>query len=242
MRWRRTSTAPARRSSCSPASGISAIRNITSIGSRLEELKKHDFLNPDMSSLELYPGIDLIVAGKLAMGQSIGARVPADSKTTNGRIGCMVMPVYGKGKLAGKPIFDAQGLGISTECQGSEGGGGLPRISAIAGAAEGLLGEDRLDPDQQPASTPRSSPTRRCSRCGRTGDEGDNIPYLSNVVPGQFYEQALLPTAQQVVAGKMHRRAGRRRWRPRSPRNGATSIRTWSTTTRSGRRICPADR
>ena len=30
-----------------------------------------------------------------------------------------------------------------------------------------------------------------------------NIPYLSNLVPGQFYEQALLPTAQQVVEGKI---------------------------------------
>jgi ABC-type glycerol-3-phosphate transport system substrate-binding protein len=31
----------------------------------------------------------------------------------------------------------------------------------------------------------------------------ENIPYLSNLVPGQFYEQALLPTAQQVVEGKI---------------------------------------
>ena len=30
-----------------------------------------------------------------------------------------------------------------------------------------------------------------------------NIPYLANLVPGQFYEQALLPTAQQVVGGKI---------------------------------------
>ena len=84
---------------------------------RLEELKKHGFLNPDMSSLELYPGIDLIVAGKLAMGESIGSRLPADSRTTKGRIGCMVMPVYGKGKMAGKPILDSQGLGISTNAK-----------------------------------------------------------------------------------------------------------------------------
>src|SRR5215471_20414725 len=84
---------------------------------RLEELKKHGFLNPDMSSLELYPGIDLIVAGKLAMGESIGGRLPADSKTTNDGIGCMVMPVYGKSKMAGKPILDTQGLGISTDCK-----------------------------------------------------------------------------------------------------------------------------
>jgi ABC-type sugar transport system, periplasmic component len=84
---------------------------------RLEELKKHGFLNADMSSLELYPGIDLIVAGKLAMGESIGGRYPADSKATNDGIGCMVMPVYGKSKMAGRPILDSQGLGISTDCK-----------------------------------------------------------------------------------------------------------------------------
>jgi ABC-type glycerol-3-phosphate transport system substrate-binding protein len=89
---------------------------------RLEELKKHDFLNADMSSLELYPGIDLIVAGKLAMGESIGGRVPADSKTSGGKIGCMVMPVYGKGKMAGAtPRF--QGLGISTNAEDPNRGG-----------------------------------------------------------------------------------------------------------------------
>ena len=35
------------------------------------------------------------------------------------------------------------------------------------------------------------------------GEAPDNIPYISNVVPGQFYEQALLPAAQQVVQGKI---------------------------------------
>src|SRR3954453_17016520 len=103
--------------------------------SRLEELKKHDFLNPDMSSLGLYPGIDLIVAGKLAIGESIGGRIPADSKKTNGRIGTMVMPVYGKGKMAGKPIFDAQGLGISTGSKNPE---------AAAAYLESLQSPERL--------------------------------------------------------------------------------------------------
>src|SRR3954469_25831270 len=85
--------------------------------SKLEDLKKHDFLNPEMPSLELYPGIDLIVAGKVAMGESIGSRVPADSEKTKGRIGAMVMPVFGNSKLAGKPIFDTQGLGISKDAK-----------------------------------------------------------------------------------------------------------------------------
>ena len=234
MPWRRTSTAPARRSSCSPASGISRDPKYYEQWSRLEELKKHDFLNADMSSLELYPGIDLIVAGKLAMGESIGARVPADSKTTNGRIGCMVMPVYGKGKMAGKPILDAQGLGISTNAKDPK---------AAAAFLEYLESPERLKVFWEktgwipPAasSTPRSSRTRSVMSMWKTWGEGDNIPYVSNLVPGQFYEQALLPTG---AAGRRRARSPARRpasLRPRSPRNGATSIPTWSKTTRSGR-------
>ena len=84
---------------------------------RLEELKTRGFLNKDMSSLELYPGIDLVVAGKLGIGQTIGTRLPADSKATGGKIGYMVMPVYGKGKFAGIPLVDMQGLGISSNAE-----------------------------------------------------------------------------------------------------------------------------
>ena len=70
-----------------------------------------------MPSLELYPGIDLVVAGKVAIGQTIGTRLPADSKATGGKIGYMTMPVFGTGKLAGVPIVDVQGLGISTNAE-----------------------------------------------------------------------------------------------------------------------------
>jgi raffinose/stachyose/melibiose transport system substrate-binding protein len=171
--------------------------------SRLEDLKKHDFLNPDMSSLELYPGIDLIVAGKLAMGESIGGRVPADSKKTNGRIGTMVMPVYGKGKMAGKPILDAQGLGISTNS---------PDPKAAAAFLEYLQSPERLKVFFEktgwiPANTTFDTsvitdPVVK-TMWKNFGEAPDNIPYISNVVPGQFYDQALLPAAQQIVQGKI---------------------------------------
>jgi len=169
---------------------------------RLEELKKAGFLNPEMSSTELYPGIDLIVAGKVAAGLSVGARLPADSKATSGRIGTMVMPVYGKGKLAGKPIFDSQGLGIPANIKDPK---------AAAAFLEYLQSPEQLKALHEktgwiPANTSFDTsviedPTVRdmWQRWGLS----ENIPYLSNLVPGQFYEQALLPTAQQVVEGKI---------------------------------------
>jgi ABC-type glycerol-3-phosphate transport system substrate-binding protein len=169
---------------------------------RLEELKKHDFLNPDMSSLGLYPGIDLIVAGKLGMGVSVGARVPADSKTSNGRIGCMVMPVYGKGKMAGKPILDSQGLGISTNSKNPE---------AAATFLEYLQSPERLQVfwDKTgwiPANSNFDTSIIKdetVKSMWKAWGQSENIPYVSNVVPGQFYDQALLPTAQQVVQGQI---------------------------------------
>jgi raffinose/stachyose/melibiose transport system substrate-binding protein len=169
---------------------------------KLEELKKAGFLNPEMSSTELYPGIDLIVAGKVAAGLSVGSRVPADSKATKGRIGTMVMPVYGKGKLAGQPIFDSQGLGIPAKAKDPK---------AAAAFLEYLQSPEQLKALHEktgwiPANTGFDisvieDPAVRdmWQRWGLS----PNIPYLSNLVPGQFYEQALLPTAQQVVEGKI---------------------------------------
>jgi raffinose/stachyose/melibiose transport system substrate-binding protein len=169
---------------------------------RLEELKKHDFLNPDMSSLELYPGIDLVVAGKLAMGESIGGRVPADSKALKGRLGCMVMPVYGKGKMAGKPIFDAQGLGISKDAKDPKAAaafleylGSPERLKAFWEKTGWLPSSSKFDTSVITDEVVKSMWERWSA--------ADNIPYLANLVPGQFYEQALLPAAQQVVQGKI---------------------------------------
>lgn len=42
---------------------------------RLQELRDLGFLNDEISSIELYPGIDLVPAGRLAMSMSIGTRL-----------------------------------------------------------------------------------------------------------------------------------------------------------------------
>ena len=169
---------------------------------RLDELNKAGFLNSEMSSTELYPGIDMIVAGKVGAGLSIGSRLPADSKATNGRIGTMVMPVYGKGKLAGKPILDAQGLGISATSANPE---------AAAAFLEYLQSPERLNAFHEKTGWIPSNTNFDVSvikdesvrSMWRKWGQSENIPYVCNLVPGQFYEQALLPTAQQIVQGKM---------------------------------------
>ena len=169
---------------------------------RLEELRNLGFLNQDMGSLELYPGIDLIVAGKLAMGESIGTRLPADSKATGGRIGCMVMPVYGKGRMAGQPIFDVQGLGISRDSEHPEAAAAFleylhtpERLQAFWDATGWIPSNVNFDARVIEDEAVRSM----WERWGMAA----NIPYVANLTPGQFYEQALIPSAQQIVQGRI---------------------------------------
>ena len=169
---------------------------------KLEELKNKGFLNKDMSSLELYPGIDLVVAGKLGIGQTIGTRLPADSKATNGKIGYMTMPVFGKGKLAGVPVVDVQGLGMSTNAEDP---------AAAAAFLEFLQSPDQLKAFWEatnwlPSNTTfDSSVIKDPSVRGMWENWGlkPNISNITNLMPGQFYERACIPTGQQIVAGAM---------------------------------------
>lgn len=169
---------------------------------KLAELKSLGYLNKDMSSLELYPGIDLVVAGKLAIGQSIGTRLPADSKATGGKIGFMTMPLFGKGKLAGVPVVDVQGLGISTNAEDPQ---------AAAAFLEFLNSPERLKAFWDATGWLPSNTTFDASVIADPSVRGlwenwglkPNISNVTNLVPGQFYERAAIPTGQQIVQGSM---------------------------------------
>jgi ABC-type glycerol-3-phosphate transport system substrate-binding protein len=169
---------------------------------KLEELKKKGYLNKDMSSLELYPGIDLVVAGKVAIGQTIGTRLPADSKATGGKIGYMTMPVFGKGKLAGVPVVDVQGLGISTNAEDP---------AAAAAFLEFLQSPEQLKAFWAATGWLPSNTTFDASVIQDPSVRGlwenwglkPNISNVTNLMPGQFYERAAIPTGQQIVAGAM---------------------------------------
>jgi raffinose/stachyose/melibiose transport system substrate-binding protein len=167
---------------------------------KLEELQKKGYLNKDMPSLELYPGIDLVVQGKVAIGQTIGTRLPADSKATGGKIGYMTMPVFGTGKLAGVPVVDVQGLGISTNAEDP---------AAAAAFLEFLQSPEQLKAFWAATGWLPSNTTFDASVIEDASVRGlwenwglkPNISNVTNLMPGQFYERAAIPTGQQIVAG-----------------------------------------
>ncbi|HLV37547.1 MAG TPA: substrate-binding domain-containing protein [Spirillospora sp.] len=170
---------------------------------RLEELKNLGFLNDSMSSLELYPGIDLVVTGQLGISESIGTRIPADNAATNGRIGAMVMPVFGTGALAGRPIVDSQGLGISSQSDQKE---------AAADFLEFMHSPERLDKfweltSWMPSNSNWDSSVIEDPVVQQLWDEWitaeDSIPYIPNLMPAQFWTDAMFVASQEIIAGTM---------------------------------------
>ncbi|MFQ3568400.1 MAG: substrate-binding domain-containing protein [Aggregatilineales bacterium] len=169
---------------------------------RLRELVDLGFLNDDISSLELYPGIDLIVTNRLAMGLSVGTRVPADNALLEGDLGVMIMPVFGEGALAGKPLLDSQGLGISSQSQHKE---------VAADFLEYINQREWLDAMWEitgwmPSNSDWDSSVIEDPLVAKIWNEwnlGDNIAYVPNLMPAQFWTDAMFVAAQAIIAGEM---------------------------------------
>jgi raffinose/stachyose/melibiose transport system substrate-binding protein len=172
---------------------------------KLEELWKAGFFNDDMNSVELYPGIDLYGAGQGAMTAIVGTLVPAQADMLGvEKVGHMVFPVFGSGAMAGKPIFDAQGLGISSQSQFKE---------IAADFLQFMHTQERLDALYEQVKILPSDASWDSSVVDKANDTinqeqiagwitADNVPYISNLMPGLFWTDAMFVNSQKIVAGE----------------------------------------
>ena len=170
------------------------------------------------------------------MGLSIGSRMPADSKTTGGRIGCHGHAGLRQGQARrASRSWTARDLASAEHAENPEAAAAFLEYLQSPERLKALLREDRLAPGQHQLRHLGHHGPGRCARCGRTGAAGENIPY--RLQRGARPVLRAGAAADRAAGGRRARSPASRRAnsRPRSPRNGATSIRTWSKTTRNGR-------
>jgi ABC-type glycerol-3-phosphate transport system substrate-binding protein len=114
----------------------------------------------------------------------------------------MTLPVFGTGKLAGTPVVDTQGLGISAASEHKE---AAARFLAFLNAPEQLRAFWDATGWIPAASTfddgVISDPSVKdlWTRWGKA----PNMTNITNLMPGQFYEQAAIPTGQNIVTAGM---------------------------------------
>jgi len=114
----------------------------------------------------------------------------------------MPLPAFGQGALAGRPIVDMQGLGIAEASANPQAAAafleylnGPERLAAFYRATGWLPASRRFDQGliENPA----------VAQMWAAWNVDNQITNVTNLMPGQFYEQAAIPTGQQVAQGAM---------------------------------------
>jgi multiple sugar transport system substrate-binding protein len=204
--------------------------------SKLEEMWKLGYFNDDMNSIDLYPGIDLFGAGKAAMTAIVTPLAASQAKMlgSSEKVGGMVFPVFGQGKMAGKPIADCQGLGISSQSEFKEVAAEFiqfthdpERVSTLWNDVNVLPVDTSFNPDQI------TDPLLNQIWKGWVGNP-DAVPYISNLMPVLFWTDAMFVNSQKIIAGEFNgEQAGEnayevsKKWAEQNP-DLVENYRTWA--------------
>lgn len=192
--------------------------------SRLAELWNAGNFNDDMNSIDLYPGIDLFSTGRGAMTQIVGPLVPsAQAQLGAENVGAMTFPVFGTGQMAGKPIFDTQGLGISAQSGNKEVAADFLKFLHTPERVQAIWDQVKQFPtDANWDGTQVTDATLR--QIWETWINGDNVPYISNLMPTMFWTDAMFVNSQKIISGEFTgEQAGEnahqvaQRWREQNP-------------------------
>jgi len=171
--------------------------------SRLKELWEAKFINEDINSIDLYPGIDLFGSGKGAMTAIVAPLLGVQSTMMGGseKIGLMTFPVFGTGAMAGKPIADCQGLGISSQSPNKEAAADFLRFVHDPERVQALWAMSKAIPNDESFDTNLiEDPVTRDLRSRWV--EGDNVAYISNLMPGVFWSDAMFVNSQKIITGE----------------------------------------
>jgi raffinose/stachyose/melibiose transport system substrate-binding protein len=170
---------------------------------REEALWKAGYFNNDMNSIDLYPGIDLFGAGKAAMTAIVTPLAGSQAKMlgSSEKIGAMVFPVFGTGKMAGKPIADCQGFGISTQSENKEVAAEFLRFMHKPEYVTSLWEASQVLPmDKSFDGNAIEDPLLKQIWAGWVN--GEVVPYISDLMPVLFWTDAMFVNSQKIIAGE----------------------------------------
>ncbi len=169
-----------------------------------KELWEAGYLNDDMNSIDLYPGIEIFGAGKSGMTAIVTplAASQAEALGSSEIVGGMVFPVFGKGKMAGKPIADCQGFGISSQSKNKEIAAEFLRFIHTTEAVQSLWETAKVLPmDKSFDGNAIQDPLLKQIWSGWVAGP-DTVPYISNLMPVLFWTDAMFVNSQKIIAGE----------------------------------------
>jgi ABC-type glycerol-3-phosphate transport system substrate-binding protein len=171
---------------------------------RLEELSRYGFFNTDITELGMFDGLRLFDSGNAGFTLGITAALPRQQQLLGkGNVGFIVMPVFGKGKMAGQPIIDRQGWGIpsraadpNTAARFLEFMHSKDRLQAMWTLSQQIPADEAFD------ASIIDDPLMR-SAFDRFFGSGRHVLTVEDLMPVQFWTDAMFVASQKIVAGTM---------------------------------------
>jgi multiple sugar transport system substrate-binding protein len=171
---------------------------------RLDEIWKAGNINNDMLSIDLYPGIDLFGAGKGAMTSVVVPLIGKQAELLGmDKVGAMVFPASGVGKMNGLPIADSQGFGISSQSEKKQVAADFltflhqpDRIAALYDQARALPTDATWDGAAQIKDDLFKDVWQNW------GVNEEAVPYISNLMPVLFWTDAMFVNSQKIIGGE----------------------------------------
>jgi len=172
--------------------------------SKLAQLWKAGYINDDLNSINVYPGIDMFGAGKGAMTTLVVPLIAHEAGMLGAeKIGTMVWPASGVGKLNGVPIKDAQGIGISSQSQNKEVAANFlefmhstERVNALWSEVKALPTDLDWNGDQQIQDPLFKNVWKKWVA------NPDATTYMGDLMPTLFWTDAMFVNAQKIISGE----------------------------------------
>jgi raffinose/stachyose/melibiose transport system substrate-binding protein len=170
---------------------------------RLEELKKKGYFNDDITSLQLYQGIQLFDTGKASMCFNTTPAIPNSQKQLGAaNVGFMMLPRFGKGQMAKYPILDTQGFGIPSK--GHDHGDAAKlldfmhspeRLQAMWKLSKQIPADSRFDGSVIDVPLIRAVQKKWIA--------GKHNVYIADLMPTKFWTDAMFVASQKILAGSL---------------------------------------
>jgi len=171
---------------------------------KLDELWKAGFFNDDMLSLEYTQGIDLFGNAQAAMTNIVIPFAAKEAQLIGGseKIGVMTLPVFGTGKMAGKPIADCQGFGISSQSQHKEVAADFLRSLQAPERVQALWEQTGVLPmNKSFDGNSIEDPLFKAIWQGWVAGD-DIVTYVSDLMPVLFWTDAMFVNSQNIITGE----------------------------------------
>jgi ABC-type glycerol-3-phosphate transport system substrate-binding protein len=199
----------------------------------LDEVRRAGFLDEGTLPRTLWAGLDGFTEGVGALTLASGPMFRACRKKLGEAATVMVAPRAGEGHLAGLPIVDSQGIGISSASPRAELAAAFLSHLHDSERRSSLWESVRLFPADRRWPGPEADADRDYARMWQWYASGRNAPYVPNLLPLELHYRLAAEIGQAVLAGRLNgEEAGElaaarsREWREVDPARAET-YRSW---------------